>query len=421
MRRALDSSVVSLVQLAVANGDPARLAVAAAEQGCLVGLVDPAGEVLAQAPDDEHGRRAEAVARAAARNGLVAPPGWHIVRLGDSVTLGFLAIGTGGASDAEMCTLLDLLPPLFAEQLTRGVLLGRQQGAFLRRLISDPGLSADEERREAAELGIALAGAYWPGVLAWRNVPPSADVVVAVQREARRLAGGSLTVLFDRRLVLLHGGDVADDDLGRGDLGRPHEWFEAVVNRARSLAPSSHAQAIVAEGPVELEALAASVAQLAGSSRFGPLAEEDRPVVSVRQFGLDRLLWDNITRAHAERFVQERLGGLIAWDRDHATKLVTVLEAALDFPRADQAATKCFMHRNTFRHRLHQATQVLGDELDDPDTRLAVHVALKLRALLQARAGAGAEAPRRLAAVPAAHNQRGPRLVQVPRRRSPTE
>jgi hypothetical protein len=415
MRRALDSSVVSLVQLAVANGDPARLALAAAERGCLVGLVDPAGEVLAQAPDDEDGRRAEAVARAAARNGLVAPPGWHIVRLGDSVTLGFLAIGVGGASDAETRTLLDLLPPLFAEQLTRGALLGRQQGAFLRRLISDPGLSADEERREAAELGITLANAYWPGVLAWRNVPPSADVVVAVQREARRLAGGSLTVLFDRRLVLLHGEDVPD-----GDLPCPEEWFRALVSKARSLAPSSHAQAIVAEGPIELEALPASVAQLAGSSRFGPLAEEDRPVVSVRQFGLDRLLWDNIARAHAERFVQERLGDLIAWDRDHATKLVAVLQAALDFPRADQAATKCFMHRNTFRHRLHQAMQVLGDELDDPDTRLAVHVALKLRALLQARADASADAPRRLAAVPAAHNQRGPRL-QVPRRRSPSE
>jgi PucR C-terminal helix-turn-helix domain len=383
MRRALDSSVVSLVQLAVANGDPARLALAAAEQGCLVGLVDPAGEVLAHAPDDEHGQRAEAVARAAARNGLVAPPGWHIVRLGDSVTLGFLAIGTGGASDAEIYTLLDLLPPLFAEQLTRGVLLSRQQGAFLRRLISDPGLSADEERREAAELGITLANAYWPGVLVWRNVPPSADVVVAVQREARRLAGGSLTVVFDRRLVLLHGGDLADGDLRRP----PEEWFEALVSKARSLAPSSRAQAIIAEGPIELEALAASVAQLAGSSRFGPLVEEDRPVVSVRQFGLDRLLWDNIARVHAERFVQERLGGLIAWDRDHGTKLVAVLEAALDYPRADQAATKCFMHRNTFRHRLHQAVQVLGDELDDPDTRLAVHVALKLRALLQARAG----------------------------------
>ena len=40
------------------------------------------------------------------------------------------------------------------------------------------------------------------------------------------------------------------------------------------------------------------------------------------------------------------------------------------------------MHRNTFRHRAHQAREVLGHTLDDPNVRLAVHVALKLRRLL---------------------------------------
>jgi sugar diacid utilization regulator len=406
MSRALDSSFVSLVELAVASDDPARLATAAAEQGCLVGLVDPAGEALAHAPDDEDGHRAGAVAQAGARNGLVAPPDWHIVRLEGFVPLGFLAVGAGGSNDADMRTLLDLLPPLFVEQLTRGALLHMQQGVFVRRLISEPNLSPDEERREAAELGITLADAYWPGVLAWRNVPPPADLIAAVQREARRLADSSLTVVLDRRLVLLHGGTVAD----AGDSCCPKEWFEALVDKARRLAPSSRAQAIVAEGPIELEALAASVAQLTGSLRFGPPAKEDQPVVSMRQFGLDRLLWDNIARVQAERFVEERLGSLIAWDRDHRTKLLAVLEAALDFPRADQAATKCFMHRNTFRHRLHQAMQVLGEELDDPDTRLAVHVALKLRTLLLARTGEGADPPPRLAAVAdPAHGQRGAR------------
>ena len=42
------------------------------------------------------------------------------------------------------------------------------------------------------------------------------------------------------------------------------------------------------------------------------------------------------------------------------------------------------MHRNTFRHRLHQTAEVLGATLDDPDERLAVHVALKLQRLLAA-------------------------------------
>jgi DNA-binding PucR family transcriptional regulator len=43
------------------------------------------------------------------------------------------------------------------------------------------------------------------------------------------------------------------------------------------------------------------------------------------------------------------------------------------------------MHRNTFRHRLRQAMEFLGDALDDPEVRVAVHVALKLRRVTRAQ------------------------------------
>jgi hypothetical protein len=36
------------------------------------------------------------------------------------------------------------------------------------------------------------------------------------------------------------------------------------------------------------------------------------------------------------------------------------------------------MHRNTFRHRLRVAIEILGHDLENPDVRLATHVALKL-------------------------------------------
>jgi sugar diacid utilization regulator len=67
-----------------------------------------------------------------------------------------------------------------------------------------------------------------------------------------------------------------------------------------------------------------------------------------------------------------------------------VLEAALDHRRHEDAADHCFMHRNTFRHRLRQATDLLGDDLAHPDARLAVHIALKLRHAVDAERGHGA-------------------------------
>jgi DNA-binding PucR family transcriptional regulator len=40
------------------------------------------------------------------------------------------------------------------------------------------------------------------------------------------------------------------------------------------------------------------------------------------------------------------------------------------------------MHRNTFRRHMTQALELVDADLEDPDDRLTLHVALKLRRLL---------------------------------------
>ena len=377
----------SLVQLAVGSDDSVRLiAAAGAELRRPLGLASAGGEELAHAPDDDEGRRAMAVARAAARHGLVAPPGWNIVALGGrSAPLGFLAVGGERVPNLETHTLLDLLPALLTDQLKRVALSHAQRAALVRELVSNAHVGIDQVRREAAELGLRLADTYWPGLLVWRNVPPSTKVLQMVERCARSLAEDSLAVALDGRMVLLHPSDLPP---GRDTL--PRDWFEELARTARKLHPSSQAQAIACEAPAGLSALSARVAALEEYLRFGPRAEGGLLVVSGAQFALDRLLWENIDPLAAARFVDAQLGGLIEWDRRHRSSLVMVLEAWMDFPRCDRAAAKCFMHRNTFRHRLRQAQQVLGTALEDPDTRLAVHVALKLRRLLGARSGGDA-------------------------------
>ncbi|HWT23131.1 MAG TPA: helix-turn-helix domain-containing protein, partial [Solirubrobacteraceae bacterium] len=133
--------------------------------------------------------------------------------------------------------------------------------------------------------------------------------------------------------------------------------------------------------------------------RLGARAGSAAPVMPAGRLALDRLLWDNLAPADARGFVEDRLGPLMAWDREHGSDLLRVLEAALDFPRHDRAASRCFMHRNTFRHRLKQATDVLEADLEDPDVRLALHVALKLRRGLPAPAARPAAVLRRAARV----------------------
>jgi PucR C-terminal helix-turn-helix domain len=360
----LPSAVTSLVDAALGGDDPERLVAAAArELEAPLGLVGASGEPLGWAPRDGDGRRALAVAAAAARSGLVAPPGWRIEPVSrGSARLGFVAV-----RDEAGRPMLALVLALLADQLQRRELLRGRVAAFLRRLVTEPTAAA---RREGAELGLALADAYWPAVLSWRHATPRAEVVEALERETVR--DGALIVALPSRAALLHPAAGA------------RAWFVDVVACARRLAPAAGAQAVAADGPVGLAGLSARVAELVALSRLDGLAADGPPVLDARRYALERLLAGVVGAAEARAFVAEQLGSVEAWDRAHHGDLLTVLEAALDFPRHEQAARRCYMHRNTFRHRLRQAIEVLGHDLEDPDVRLATHVALKLRRVLGA-------------------------------------
>ena len=365
--------LASLVHLALESDDSQRfIAAARSELGQPLGLVAVTAEPLAYAPDDAHGRRALAVAAAAARSTEVAPSGWRIVPITHAgARLAFLAVGGESAGDGAPGRLLELIAALLGEQITRARLVRRQTAGFVRRLLSAPGMGAERARQEGEAVGVAVADAYWPAVLACSGASRRPDVATSIDREARRLVPDSLTATVDGHIVLLYPGcDAASDTAA---------WLEQLVARARRLMPSSRAQAIATEAAVPLHELNGQVARLLRLSAVGPRADPAQPVAWARQFALDGLLWEHLATPDARVFVEDRLGALIAWDRAHGSDLVGVLEAALDFPRHDHAARRCFMHRNTFRHRLRQATEILGHDIEDPDVRLAVHVALKLR------------------------------------------
>ncbi len=82
----------------------------------------------------------------------------------------------------------------------------------------------------------------------------------------------------------------------------------------------------------------------------------------------------------AAAFVDFELAELAAYDREHGTDLQRVLELALDHADRASAADAAFMHRNTFRRQLATALRLLGADLEQPEERLALHLALKLRA-----------------------------------------
>jgi sugar diacid utilization regulator len=368
-----DATLASLVELAVTTDEPAALiAAAGAELHRPLGVVDRSGSVVGRAPSDESGERAVSIARAAARTALVAPPGWALVALErERVPLGVLAVGGPDRPNGDAGPILRLLPALLADQMRRRALMRLQRGAFVRRLVSTPSLTAHHARREAADIGLDVAQAYWPAVLAWRAGGLHPEALETVEREALARADTALTAHVNDVFVLLH-------PAGSGNDERAAAWFEEVAALARELAPAAGVHAVAAEQPAALDALSGQAGHLAELARRAARLDGGRALTWAREYALDDLLASQIDPDAARRFVDAHVGRVIAWDREHGTNLLGILEASLDHPRHDRAAQKCFMHRNTFRHWLGKATELLGEGLEPPEGRLAVHVAIKM-------------------------------------------
>ncbi|NYV78412.1 helix-turn-helix domain-containing protein, partial [Streptomyces sp. UH6] len=75
--------------------------------------------------------------------------------------------------------------------------------------------------------------------------------------------------------------------------------------------------------------------------------------------------------------VRDLLRADLAAGGDLVRSLAAFLDASGDVPRA---AARLTLHPNTLRYRLRRARERFGIDLDDPDTRLVVALAVRLEA-----------------------------------------
>jgi purine catabolism regulator len=85
-------------------------------------------------------------------------------------------------------------------------------------------------------------------------------------------------------------------------------------------------------------------------------------------------------------FCQETIGKLIEYDRTQGTELVETLSAYFGHKsNLSQTAEALFVHRNTLLYRMERIREISGLDLDNPETRLSIQLALRAHRLLTAR------------------------------------
>ncbi|HXX60206.1 MAG TPA: helix-turn-helix domain-containing protein [Candidatus Sulfotelmatobacter sp.] len=337
-----------LERLALTGAGPDALAGAVATfVGRAVALEGAAGEVLAvHAPP-----RPPTASRAAARY------------LADPRAVALRAPLAGG-------TALVLLGPEPITELERTI--ARRVAALMALALGHVAPAARPRARRPE--GFPAAGPPWVVLMARQGGLGEADT-----REAREALRGRVRRLVGARQLQLRG-DADSLELRLVAAAPPDDPLalrlaERVAAVAgRPVAVSQPFGAPEARATAEAEARAT----LDAASALPPAGRPDRRIVRADRQAAYRLLSNlhNVPDGHTQ--AQRLLAPLLDGRPGSRARRLATLRAVLEQPGLAAAAAGLGIHRNTLAYRLRVLDRLTGWELDDPDLRLALLLALRL-------------------------------------------
>ncbi len=210
--------------------------------------------------------------------------------------------------------------------------------------------------------------------------------VLAISRAAERVRIADLVAAAAASAAARRLGDRLAGAAGRrlGD-DRPNAAAAAARRRLGEDGPTAaaaadgHENPIVAVGaacagwPEVGRALGDAVAALPAAATLEPRAWHDVTVPSA-----DRFLFALCDNPDLEAFAEQRLRPLIERDRHSRGDLIATLTAYCDnCGRKADTAAQLRIKRQTLYHRLHRIEEALGADLDNGETRLTLHLALR--------------------------------------------
>jgi purine catabolism regulator len=271
----------------------------------------------------------------------------------------------------------------------------RLQGDFLTELLDTPAQPEDGLVERARRLGYDLTRPHLVFVLRPRdhgdsnngNSTASRGRQRFVDAARRRLVMADVTTLLRERdgsvQVLL----PCPPELEPTDADAALAWVERLrVALEESLAPES--LSVVAgvgrtPGP-ETTAYAAMREATRAADIAASMAADSQSTLHFARLGALRLIFHLADNPELRAFQRDVLGPLEVSDAARRSEFVRTLEA---FLRAGgnhmRAARDLNVHRNTLIYRLERIQELLsGVNLEDPETRLNLQLALKIRAAL---------------------------------------
>jgi purine catabolism regulator len=269
---------------------------------------------------------------------------------------------------------------------------GRVRGEFLEDLLHSTYGDEAAAQRRARHLGYPLHGGHivmlvdiddFRGFNRARQI--SEDAIQALKREFLRRVAAVVRTSYGRALVQGRSDQVvALLPLGSegGDYQIRAHALGTQIQQAIAEWKPGFTVSVGFSGPAEAPAgVAGSLREV--TSVMESLARFKRwsQVVAVPELGLTGLL-AAVTDERLVDYSRRHLGPLIEHDTSRKGNLVATLRAYLETGEQQQAAQRLRVHPNTLRYRLDRIREISGVDLEDPETRLNLAVALRVQALL---------------------------------------
>lgn len=269
----------------------------------------------------------------------------------------------------------------------------RLKGEFLDELIHGSYRDEEAAQRRARHLGYPLAGSHvvmvvdiddFRGFLRARQL--SEEAVQALKQDFFRRVSGVVRASHPKALLQARSDSVVAllplGAEGRDQLGRLQAMGRRVLQAVAEDWGPGFTVSVGYSAPVEAPGGVAT-AHREVQAVMGTLARFRRwgQVVAVPELGLTGLL-AGVSDDRLVEFASRHLGALIEHDRARNGALLETLKAYLEEGEQQRAARRLSVHPNTLRYRLDRIQEVTGAELDDPETRLNLAVALRVQSLL---------------------------------------
>lgn len=189
---------------------------------------------------------------------------------------------------------------------------------------------------------------------------------------AARKDGVQVLLTRFRQLILL---------LAAAGTGLSDRWARRWLQQGANVS-ASDCMAGVGRLLDDIAGLRLSAQQAIGAIELGQRIQAGESPFFYEEMGLYRLLADLRSSHEMDRFYEETLGALAAYDRQHHADLVHTLQVFFEHnANASQTSRALYVHRNTLNYRLQRIAEITGLDMEDPEARLAFQVALKIHKL----------------------------------------